>query len=136
MGTLPLDPYLAADAFPSWLSVYTLTPLVFALYLMVYFWRQRNVGSRYLKKQSDYLDHQKVVNEKALLQNKTFEEMTANQYRENNDRTDRALAQSDEAIRLHAASLEQLASMNQALTRLAHILEAGNPPVQPGAPAA
>jgi hypothetical protein len=72
-----------------------------------------------MKKQSDFLDHQKDVSAKALEQNKAFENMIARQYREANERTDRALAQSDEAIRLHTAALDQLAQINTTLERVA-----------------
>ena len=100
------------------------TMLVFAVLLMSLA-RWSPLGRKYIKKQSDYLDHQRSIGDRVVEQNKAFEDMIAQQYVETNERTDKALAQSDEAIRLHASSLEQLTSMNQALTRLAAILEAG-----------
>jgi hypothetical protein len=99
------------------------TILVFAVFLMALS-RWSPLGRKYIKKQSDYLDHQRSIGDRVVEQNKAFEDMIAKQYVETNERTDKALAQSDEAIRLHAASLEHLASMNQALTRLAAVLEA------------
>ena len=111
----------------SWWSILLdpafVTILVFALLLMGLS-RWSPLGRKYIKKQSDYLDHQRSVGDRVVEQNKAFEDMIAKQYTETNERTDKALAQYDEAIRLHASSLEQLTSMNQALSRLAAILEA------------
>ena len=100
-----------------------LIPLVFAAVLLGLS-RFSPLGRKYLKKQSDYLDHQRNIGDRVVEQNKAFEDMIAKQYIETNERTDKALTQSDEAIRLHAASLEQLTSMNNALSRLAAVLEA------------
>ena len=100
-----------------------LIPLVFAAVLLGLS-RFSPLGRKYLKKQSDYLDHQRNIGDRVVEQNKAFEDMIAKQYIETNERTDKALTQSNEAIRLHAASLEQLTSMNNALSRLAAVLEA------------
>lgn len=118
------DPF-AAIALPWWLDVITLTPLILAVFALVYFWRYGSTGATYIKKQSDYLDHQKSVNYKVVAQNKAFEDMIARQYSETNERSDRALAQSDEALRLHSAALDQLTRMNETLARVALKLEAG-----------
>lgn len=102
-----------------WFDVLLFTPFLLALLLLAYFWRQGATGVGYIRKQSDYLDHQRTINERALEQNKAIEEMIARQYDETNARADRALAQADEAIRLQAAALEQLLAMNETLSRLA-----------------
>ncbi len=47
-----------------------------------------------------------------------IEELIARQHAETADRADRALAISEEALRLHAAALDELARMNDLLTRL------------------
>lgn len=78
---------------------------------------------RFAKKQTDYLDHQRETNEKALAQNKTMEEIIARQYAQTNARADKALSQGEEAIRLHAEALEQLKGMNEAIARLALLIE-------------
>jgi hypothetical protein len=56
-----------------------------------------------------------------------MEDLIAKQYAENNRRADEALAQSAEALRLHAASLEQLTAMNATLAQLAARGIAGKP---------
>lgn len=100
-----------------------LMPLLLGgLMIAVYFFSLRH-GMRFTRKQSDYLDHQRTVNERALEQNKTFEDMIARQHAETNARTDRALAQSEEAVRLHAAAIEELAAMNAKLERLVGALD-------------
>ena len=117
---------LSAYDMPGWMMLLEpqfLLPILFAL-LMLGLARYSPLGRKYIKKQSDYLDHQRSVGDRVVEQNKAFEDMIAKQYTETNERTDKALAQYDEAIRLHASSLEQLTSMNQALSRLAAILEA------------
>ncbi|MGE0857377.1 MAG: hypothetical protein AB7L18_14955, partial [Hyphomicrobiaceae bacterium] len=80
-------------------------------------------GRRYVKKQTDYLDHQQAVNEKALRQNEAMEELIAKQYAETNARSDMALAQAQESLRLHAEALEQLKGMNSAMVRLTVLIE-------------
>lgn len=80
-------------------------------------------GRRFAKKQTDYLDHQREVNEKALEQNKAFEQIISRHYADSNARTDRALAQGEEAVRLHAEALEQLKGLNDAVARLAAFIE-------------
>lgn len=112
-----------ADALPWWLDVLTMAPILIMALITYWFWRQSYSGLSFVMKQSDFLDHQKDASTKTLEQNKVFEEMTARQYQENNDRADRALAQSEEALRLHAASLEQLSSMNKALLQLTETLQ-------------
>jgi uncharacterized protein (DUF1778 family) len=47
-----------------------------------------------------------------------IEALIAYQHAETTARTERALALSEEALRLHAASLDQLTKMNAALNRL------------------
>ncbi len=47
-----------------------------------------------------------------------IEDLIARQHAETADRADRALAISEEALRLHAAALEELARMNESLARL------------------
>ena len=127
MSPVPLDLYLADAAWP-WIDALTFTPMLLMLFVFAYFWHYSSAGRKYVAKQSDYLDHQRDVGDKIVLQNKTYEEMIAKQYQDNNERSDRALSQSEEALRLHAASLEQLAAMNQTMARLAEILVADKGP--------
>jgi hypothetical protein len=134
MTPLQTDPNLPEIVMPWWLDLISLMPIIIAVLFVIYFWRFGLSGTGFMKKQSDYLehqksylDHQRTVNERSLDQNKQYEEMIVRQYAETNARSDRALAQSDEAIRLHAAALDQLSSMNETLTRLARILEADRP---------
>ncbi len=47
-----------------------------------------------------------------------IEDLIARQHAETADRADRALAISEEALRLHAAALDELARMNDSLARL------------------
>jgi hypothetical protein len=51
--------------------------------------------------------------------------MIAAQYQATNERSDKALAQSEEAIRLHAAALAELARINESLSRLTEAMAAG-----------
>ncbi|MEW5964119.1 MAG: hypothetical protein AB1749_11205 [Pseudomonadota bacterium] len=53
--------------------------------------------------------------------------MIARQYAETNARSDRALVQSEETLRLYAAALEQLSRTNEMLGRLAELAEGGKP---------
>jgi hypothetical protein len=110
---------------PWWIDAITLLPLLVGLALVVYIWRHAKKGWGFMEKQSEYLDHQRALTTKAVDQNKAFEDLVANQYRETNARADRALAQSDEALKLHAAALEQLTRMNEALAGVARKLDAG-----------
>lgn len=135
MNPQPTDPILLNDSHPLWFDLLTFAPMLIVLLVTLWFWRQGYTGFRHLKKQWDFLDHQKNATAKTLEQNKTFEEMIAKQYAESNERADRALAQSDDAIRLHAAALEQLARMNDTLARVALKIEAGGGQGQPGATA-
>lgn len=93
------------------------------LFVGVTYWQP--VARRFAKKQTDYLDHQRDVNEKALAQNKAMEDLIAKQYAESNLRNDQALQQSAEAVRLHAEALDQLRAMNASIARLTSLLEAG-----------
>jgi hypothetical protein len=122
--TLELPPDLLM---PWWFDVLTFMPVVIGVLVIGYLWWQAASGTSFLKKQTAFLDHQKGVSDKALAQNRTFEDMIARQYAETNSRSDRALSQSEEAIRLHAAALEQLSSMNETLRRLAELVEGGKP---------
>jgi hypothetical protein len=72
-------------------------------------------GRRVMKKQTDY---QQDVNEKVLVQNKAMEDLITKQYAETNERSDKALAQAAESLRLHSEALEQLKGMNSAIARL------------------
>lgn len=123
----PVPPLPIELTMPWWLDLVPLLPLLLAVVLVVVLWRQARSGQGFMRKQSDYLDHQRDVSERALDQTKAFEDMIASQYNETNARTDRALAQSDEALRLHAAALAELAAMNATLTRVAELLEGGKP---------
>ena len=122
------DPAIAlaqlAPSISSWalLEAMLMPLLLGGLMIGVYFYSLRH-GLRYTRKQSDYLDHQRTVNERALEQNKTFEDMIARQHAETNTRADRALAQSEEAVRLYAAALDELAAMNAKLERLVGALD-------------
>lgn len=80
-------------------------------------------GRRFVKKQTDYLDHQQAVNEKALEQNKAIEDMIAKQYAETNARSDKALEQAAESLRLHMEAVEQLKGMNVAIAQLTRLME-------------
>jgi hypothetical protein len=71
-------------------------------------------GRRFMKKQTDY---QQAVNEKVLVQNKAMEDLITRQYVETNERSDKALAQAAESLRLHSEALEQLKGMNSAIAR-------------------
>lgn len=93
------------------------------LFLGVGYWQP--VARRYAKKQSDYLDHQRDINEKALAQNRAMEELIAKQYADSNARSDQALLQSAEAVRLHAEAVEQLRELNASISRLAAQLDTG-----------
>lgn len=123
----PVPPLPIELAMPWWLDIVSLLPLLLAVVFIVVLARQARSGHGFMRKQSDYLDHQRAVSERVLDQNKAFEEMIADQYGETNARTDRALAQSDEAIRLHTAALAELAAMNATLARMAELLEGGKP---------
>jgi hypothetical protein len=112
---------------PWWFDVLTFMPVVIGVLVIGYLWWQAASGTSFLKKQTDFLDHQKGVSGKALAQNRTFEDMIARQYAQTFSRSDRALSQSEEAIRLHAAALEQLSNMNETLRRLAELVEGGKP---------
>ncbi len=114
-----------------WIDVLTLSPLMVAAVVALVLWRQARTSKGYVQRQFDYLDHQKGVSDRVLDQNKSFEEMIANQYAATNVRTDRALAQSEEAIRLHEAALKQLTAINETLLSLARTLEPDRP--KPGA---
>lgn len=80
-------------------------------------------GRRFVKKQTDYLDHQRDVNERSLEQNKAMETIVARQYAETNARAEKALQQGEAALRLHAEALEQLKGLNDAVTRLSALME-------------
>lgn len=121
----PIPDPLAAIALPWWMDAIMLMPLILAVFIVVYFWRHGASGATYMKKQSDYLDHQKTVNDTVVAQNKAFEDMIGRQYAETNERSDRALAQSDAALKLHSAALDELTRMNEMLARGALKLETG-----------
>lgn len=123
----PVPPLPPEIAFPWWVDAIIYAPVLIAVLVIVYMTRQTLTGSDLFKKQSAFLDHQRSMNEQTLDQSKTFEAMIAKQYAEANSRTDQALAQSSEAIRLHAAALDQLAAMNQTLARIGRMLEDGQP---------
>ncbi|MGQ0457403.1 MAG: hypothetical protein ACT4OU_10110 [Hyphomicrobium sp.] len=114
---------IALPPMPWWLDVITFLPLIVGLALVVYIWRHAKKGWGFMEKQTEYLDHQRALNTKVVDQNKEFEDLVANQYRETNARADRALAQSDEALKLHAAALDQLTRMNETLARVAMTLD-------------
>jgi hypothetical protein len=102
---------------PWWIDVLFWAPAVIVIVYMVWMWRKAYSATGILSKQVAYLDHQTSTNDQALAQHKAMEEMIARQYAEANRRADEALAQSAEALRLQAAALEQLKSMNAALSR-------------------
>lgn len=82
------------------------------------------LARRHRRKQTDYLDHQREVNEKALAQNKTMEDIIARQYAETNARSDKALEQAEISLRLHAEALAELRGVNQAMARLTALIAA------------
>lgn len=99
----------------------TLVPFVGLLAVMFLIGRR---NARYLRKQSGYLDHQQKATSEIVAQNKSYEEMIARQYVETNTRSDKALAQGDDALRMQAEALEQLKAMNAMLSRLSDQLAA------------
>ena len=131
--TPAVDPKLLEIGLPWWLDLITVLPLIIGVLVLVYFLRNANTGMGYLKKQSDFLDHQRTVSSKAIEQNQSIEDMIAKQYAETNARADRAISQSGEAIRLHAAALEQLGRMNATMSKLAALIETGRGPAAPDA---
>lgn len=126
-ATPPSMPPPEAITFPWWADLLAFSPILLCLLFLAWYWRQAKSSAGFLKKQTDYLDHQRSVNERGLEQSKSFEELISRQYAETNSRSDQALAQSAEAIRLHAAALAQLTAMNEALSKLASKLETGTP---------
>lgn len=112
---------LAAQQHSLWwlmLDAMLIPSLMFVLILGVY-WTWGRINWRFIRKQSDHLDHQRDVSERALDQSKAFEDMIARHYADSNARSDQALAQSADAMRLHAAALEQLVALNAKLERIA-----------------
>jgi hypothetical protein len=118
MNPIPQPP-VPELVLPWWVDVLFWAPAIIVVVYMVWIWRKAYSATGILSKQTAYLDHQKSANDQALAQNKAMEEMIAKQYAENNRRADEALAQSAEALWLHAASLEQLTAMNATLARIA-----------------
>jgi hypothetical protein len=106
-------------AFPWWMDVLAWSPFLIGVAFVFLMWRKAYSSTGYISQQTAFLDHQKVASERVIQQNKAFEDLIARQYAETNRRTDDALAQSAEALRLHAAALEQLVSMNATLARVA-----------------
>lgn len=104
---------------PWWVDLLFWFPAMLVVIYLVWMWQKTNSATGILSKQAVYLDHQKSANDQALVQHKAMEDLIAKQYAENNRRADEALAQSAEALRLHAASLEQLTAMNATLAQLA-----------------
>lgn len=76
-----------------------------------------------VRRQFSYMDRQTEIGSTAVEQNKAFSDIVANQYRESNERTERALAQAQEALKVNTAALEQLTQMNATLKHLAGQLE-------------
>lgn len=74
----------------------------------------------------NYMQQLVEFNSTALEQSKNFETMVAKQYRETNERSERALTHAVEALKLQAAALEQLTAMNRTLRLIA-------PPSEPPA---
>ncbi|MBA4132225.1 MAG: hypothetical protein C0519_12455 [Hyphomicrobium sp.] len=126
MNPIPQPPFPEL-VLPWWVDVLFWAPAIIVVVYMVWIWRKAYSATGILSKQTAYLDHQKSANDQALAQNKAMEDLIAKQYAENNRRADEALAQSAEALRLHAASLEQLTAMNATLAQLAARGIAGKP---------
>ncbi len=116
MNPIPQPP-MPDGTFPWWLDLLFWLPVVVLMLYVVWIWQKAYSTTGILSKQAVYLDHQKSANEQALAQNKAMEELVAKQYAETNRRADEALAHSAEALRLHAATLEQLKAINAALSR-------------------
>jgi hypothetical protein len=126
MNPIPQPPFPEL-VLPWWVDVLFWAPAIIVVVYMVWIWRKAYSATGILSKQTAYLDHQKSANDQALAQNKAMEDLIAKQYAENNRRADKALAQSAEALRLHAASLDQLTAMNATLAQLAARGIAGKP---------
>lgn len=126
MNPIPQPPFPEL-VLPWWVDVLFWAPAIIVVVYMVWIWRKAYSATGILSKQTAYLDHQKSANDQALAQNKAMEDLIAKQYAENNRRSDEALAQSAEALRLHAASLDQLTAMNATLAQLAARGIAGKP---------
>jgi|LNFM01.1.fsa_nt_gb hypothetical protein len=126
MNPIPQPPFPEL-VLPWWVDVLFWAPAIIVVVYMVWIWRKAYSATGILSKQTAYLDHQKSANDQALAQNKAMEDLIAKQYAENNRRADEALAQSAEALRLHAASLDQLTAMNATLAQLAARGIAGKP---------
>lgn len=121
---MPAEPALLPTV-PWWLDLLTLLPVLAGVAVVVVILRQYGSGKSYLAKQSDFLDHQRAANEQTLAQNKAYEDLIARQYQETNARSDQALSQSEEALRLHQAMLDELQRLNGAVARMAAALEGG-----------
>ncbi len=102
-------------------TLVTLIPVAAVLIAMVVVGRR---NARYLKQQSGYLDHQQQATSDIVAQNKAYEDMIARQYVETNTRSDQALAQGEDALRMQAEALAQLKAMNATLARLSEQLAA------------
>ena len=132
-GSATMDPQTAEQRATElryeWWQVF-LDPSMIILSIMLVFWlwimRASPWGKGWLKKQSDYLDHQRSVTDRIVDQNRSYEAMIARQYSETNQRTDLALQMSEEANRLHRSTLDELSRVSRSLERLADSLAAGS----------
>ena len=77
------------------------------------------------RRQAAFMDHQQQIGDRIADRNQSYQDMISAQYREVNERSDHALAQSAEALRLHAAALEQMMAMNKTLERIAQGIDSG-----------
>lgn len=114
-----MNPPVMPDAsLPWWIDLAIWAPfIVLALYMAFVAWKAYSANG-FLSKQTAYLDHQKSMNDQALAQQKSIEDLIAKQYEETNRRADAALAMSAEALRLHQAAVEELRTMNSMLAQV------------------
>jgi hypothetical protein len=112
-----------------WRQVFLEDPvfLVFNLGLIVLVvvlaWVVRRRYARFYRIQRESLDHRKSADAQALARQESFEQLVARHYDAINSHNARLIATSEQAMRLNADMLAQIASVNATLNRIAERLD-------------
>lgn len=114
----PLPPPLEIG----WWSLIDLPFLLPILLIALVFWpmiRQARRGFSFMNKQETFLDHQQAATARIVAQNDTVQQSVVEQYARTNAMSEKALEQSEIALRVQSEMLAELKAMKAALQQMA-----------------
>ena len=116
----PTPPPLPPDL--GWMWLLDATFLLPLLLLAFLFWpmiKQAKRGFSFMRRQETFLDHQQAATERIVAQNDSVQQSVVEQYAHANAMSQKAIEQSEVALRVQSEMLDELKAMKAALQQMA-----------------